>query len=822
MHLQFLNLIRCGLTAVLVLLAVQSGQSGRHRLAPPNHSFIGLLQHLDTLRDSVHNAQFQSVLRTAPETLKAVRQFARPDLEIRVLLYLGSAQLGNSDYVAALRTLLPAHDLATKYHDFTHLYAIDSNISWVYLEMNDLESAGNFSDQALAAERAAHDYDVRPVISRAFIFALNQDFPHAEALFSEAITYALDHDDISSAASGWYLLGSGYVEAARDASPEARTRFLQKALPAATEAFRLRQTHHLSGLDESLRDLGCIYAGLGDLHSAGVLMDRAVNLMGDPTSTAPLWYFYFWRGWLRSQQGDLARALPDLRSALESARRTDVVPTDDDRVTFESGLAELYSLFIDTGNRLYLQNHNSALKAEIFEASEESRAASLRALVPQPNGWRSRLPVEYALGLSKLQSAERDLLSRPGDEAEREVRTLRASLHNYEVHAGAEQETGRVSALAAARRALTPDTAILTFHLGPHASWLWVISSDQFEVYPLPAKSEIAAAAHRVIQLVHENPAALDQRLADTLFGQLPAAVQSRKRWIIALDQDLFSLPLAALRSHGQFLAEQHSILVTPGVRFLKPAGSDTEVSGPLLGVGDAVYNRADPRWPRGTLFARFSALGDRFRNRQPARPWRLARLSGSGEEVEAALAIWGSGATLTGPSATREGLRRTLDATTGILHLATHVIPAPQLSASTCPRPTVNSSRAGLIVLGLNGAGEPGLLDMRDILLRPVNLHLVVMSGCASGDASAPAASGLMGLTRAWLGAGASGVLATRWPVLDDSGPFFSSFYRHLKANPASGAADALREAQVEMIHSHSYRNRPEYWASYFLIGKV
>jgi CHAT domain-containing protein len=733
-----------------------------------------------------------------------------------VLLLLGSAQLASSAYLPALRTFLPARDLSIRRNDYRHLYVIDGNIAWVYLEMNNLEAAGNFADQAMAAARSAHRYNASLVISRAYIFALNQNFSRAEPLFSEAIFSSLNSGDVESAAYGWHLLASGYSEAARDATPERKIRLLAQALPAATESFRLRQTHHLPQLAESYRDLGRIYAGLGDLRTADVLMDRAIHLMSDPHSIAPLWYFYFCRGWLRVQQGDLVRALPDLRSALELAGRLDVVPTDDDRVTFESGLAELYALFIDSGNRLYLQNHDPALKDEIFEAAEENRAASLRALVPQPNGWRSHLPAEYPGLLASLQSAERELLSLSNQKTQTEVRRLRAALHNEEVHAGSERETGGATALETARRALDSDTAILTFHLGPQASWLWTIAEGQLEVYQLPPKSEMAAAADRLTRSIRANQGWLAESdaLSGMLFDQIPPHVRDRKRWIVALDQDLFSLPIAALRLDGQYLTERHAILLAPSVRLLEPAGSADAIDGPMLGLGDAIYNRADARWS-------VRPFAGWFRRDPTGPPLRLARLSGSGDEVRTALSIWGSGTVLTGENATREKLTEDLDSSTGILHLATHVIPAPQL-ASLIGRPTLNNSRAGLIVLGLDRSGQPGFLDMRDILLRPVKLRLVVMSGCSSGDASALAASGLMGLTRAWLGAGASEVLATRWPVLDDSGPFFASFYRYLKANPASGAADALRAAQVEMIHSDSYRSRPEYWASYFLVGKV
>jgi CHAT domain-containing protein len=806
--------------AALLLLTVQSGRSGDGLWDDSDRSFRAFEQNLDQLTEACNRGDYKGLAEASPGLLHDAAQFKRPDLQTRVLLLLGSGQLAASAYLSALRTFLPARDLSIRRHDYRHLYVIDGNIAWVYLEMNNLEAAGSFADQAMAAAHSAHRYNASLVISRAYIFALNQNFSRAEPLFSEAIFFSLNGGDVESAAYGWHLLAAGYYEAARDAAPDRKFRLLKKALPAAVESFRLRQTHHLPQLAESYRDLGRIYAGLGDLRTASVLMDRAIHLMSDPHSIAPSWYFYFCRGWLRVQKGDLAKALPDLRSALDLAGRLDVIPTDDDRVTFESGLAELYSLFIDAGNRLYLQNHDPALKAEIFEAAEDNRAASLRALVPQPNGWRTHLPAEYPALLTSLQSAERNLLSRSDESTQKEVRRLRAALHNDEVQAGSERETGGATALEIARRALDPDTAILTFHLGPQSSWLWTIAGDEVDVYQLPPKAEMAAAADRLTRSIRANRGWLAESdaLSEMLFRQVPPRIRDRQRWIVALDQDLFSLPIAALRLNGQYLTEQHAILLAPSIRLLEPATSVDPIAGQMLGLGDAIYNRADERWPVHS-FAGWLRR-DPFGGNQ-ANPLRLARLSGSGDEVRTALAIWGSGMVLTGENATREKLTEDLNSRTGILHLATHVIPAPQLSSFT-GRPTLNNSRAGLIVLGLDGSGQPGFLDMRDIILRPVNLRLVVMSGCSSGDASALAASGLMGLTRAWLGAGASEVLATRWPVLDDSGPFFASFYRHLKEHPSSGAADALRAAQVEMIHSNSYRSRPDYWASYFLVGKV
>ena len=81
------------------------------------------------------------------------------------------------------------------------------------------------------------------------------------------------------------------------------------------------------------------------------------------------------------------------------------------------------------------------------------------------------------------------------------------------------------------------------------------------------------------------------------------------------------------------------------------------------------------------------------------------------------------------------------------------------------------------------------------------------------------------MGMTRAWLAAGAHSVVASIWPTADDNGDLFVPFYRHLaglKMEPRTGvAAEALRRAQLEMLRSDFWHARPAYWAAYFVVGK-
>jgi tetratricopeptide (TPR) repeat protein len=599
-----LRVLRHSAAAAVLLAIILLPQSGRTgiRTLKQDQSIQLFTKDLARLKRTVGSADYRLGEREGKRLLAAVPALSRPDLELSTRRYLGASQLGTGRYRDALETLIPARDLAVRRGDFRNLWSIASNIAWVYLEMNNPEAAGRFADQSLAAERACGEFNVRPIISRAFIYAYTADFPPAERLFSEAIDRSLAAGDVSSAASAWNLLGDSYLKAAEDDDAgrpaAARGRLLARAEIAETEAFRLRKLHHLVDLDQSERDLARALAGRGDLRTAGVLMEEAVAAMGDPHSAAPIWFFLRSRGQLRAMRGDLEGALPDLRAALELARRLDVVPTDDDRITFESGLAELYSLFIDTGNRLYLRNHDPQLKAEVFEAAEESRAASLRALVPQPHDWRTRLPAEHGEVLARLQLAERSMVvdAARGSSAAKDsedVHTLRAALHDIESRAGAAEETGSQSALDLARRALDGDSAILAYHLGPGGSWVWSITRETFDVSRLAPKPELTAGAARFRAAIRGSAA---ERICSTCRFRRSCGTAGFSSKIMPF----FSLPASSSRACAPCSPEAPPRLPEEGcwasaMRSITPPTAAGFPAGPLADSGPLFTPRAAP-----------------------------------------------------------------------------------------------------------------------------------------------------------------------------------------------------------------------------------
>ena len=286
-----------------------------------------------------------------------------------------------------------------------------------------------------------------------------------------------------------------------------------------------------------------------------------------------------------------------------------------------------------------------------------------------------------------------------------------------------------------------------------------------------------------------------------------------------SLDEGLFDLPFAALvieeiSGKPVYLIERRNVRMISGAPACGPPGAKKEekVTGAFVGVGDAIYNMADARWP-GQIRA-----GSLLRL-LPGWPWEvhaaapvalgLSRLSGSGPEIEDCAREWNNTTLLfEGRDATRQNVRRAVAARPAVVHFATHILQSRERSTSA------------MIALSLSDAGREELLGPAEIGGWNADAGLVVLSGCSSGAAAVRPGAGLMGLTRAWLMAGARAVVATEWATPDDVGVFFRRFYQQLRHSSSRDPAEALRAAQIEALRSHDWRSQPRFWAAYFALG--
>ena len=145
------------------------------------------------------------------------------------------------------------------------------------------------------------------------------------------------------------------------------------------------------------------------------------------------------------------------------------------------------------------------------------------------------------------------------------------------------------------------------------------------------------------------------------------------------------------------------------------------------------------------------------------------------------------------------------------IVHFATHGV--------------VNSDRPSLSALILSlvderGARQNGYLRLHDIYNMRLDADLVVLSACQTALGKEIKGEGLVGLTRAFIYAGAPRVVASLWQVNDlATAELMKKFYRGMLQQRLRPAA-ALRAAQIEMSHDPRWKS-PYFWAGFVLQGE-
>jgi CHAT domain-containing protein len=145
------------------------------------------------------------------------------------------------------------------------------------------------------------------------------------------------------------------------------------------------------------------------------------------------------------------------------------------------------------------------------------------------------------------------------------------------------------------------------------------------------------------------------------------------------------------------------------------------------------------------------------------------------------------------------------------IVHFATHGITDsdhPELSG---------------IILSLvneNGAKEDGYLRLHEIYNLKLPAELIVLSACESGVGKELKGEGLIALTRGFMYAGATRVVASLWKV--DSAAtaaLMSEFYKEMFTNAKKPVA-ALRAAQLSMSTQPRWHD-PYFWAGFVIQGE-
>lgn len=471
---------------------------------------------------------------------------------------------------------------------------------------------------------------------------------------------------------------------------------------------------------------------------------------------------------------------------------------------------------------------------------------------------QKKKPSELESDLEKLQTEF--------DNIENQIRT--ASPRYASLTAGQPLSLGEVQ-----QRVLDEQTILLEYSLGSEASYLWAVTRSSAAIYKLPARPALDKLAIDLrAQLI---PAKLQRRIVGidvmedsqrglgvsaTPFAEDAAAFVAassalykaviepassmigEKRLLVAADGALSYVPFEALvkspesadYSSAPYLIKSNEIVYTPSASVMGAirAQQTTRADRAILIVADPVFNSADTR-ARGATAP--SVAGTRGLGIQSAltdvsgkdasgtaetakmQGLPLARLGGTRAEAEQILKLAkasGSQADLwLDLEASEENIEARDISKYRILHVATHGL----LNAE---RPQFS----GLVLSLIGNKNEDGFLRTDEVFNLRLGSPLVMLSACETGLGKEKRGEGVMGLTRAFMYAGAPTVGVSLWSVADKStADLMSDFYKRLlaqpSASPASTASASMRDAQLAMIAGKKY-SAPFYWAPFVLVG--
>jgi CHAT domain-containing protein len=338
--------------------------------------------------------------------------------------------------------------------------------------------------------------------------------------------------------------------------------------------------------------------------------------------------------------------------------------------------------------------------------------------------------------------------------------------------------------LSVMQRSLGPDQAVIDYVVLDSAVAALVITDRGVVLQRLPVRADtlrsrveglLSRLAPRIGTRVDTAHSFFDVALAERLYADLLAPLErvlaDRTRLVIVADGPLHLLPLDALVSattpQVTYAVDRYEITVVPSLAALGESRAAT-LAGPVVAVAGPGLEGTEPE---------LAALGVAFGSR--------------GVNV------------LRGDRAS-ESQVRLMAPTAGLLHFAAHARP--------------NDAEPSYARLTLAPTGDDdGQLHAYEIETLHLPGTLVVLSACETGAGRLLAGEGVLSLSRAFLRAGASGTVATLWPVGPATADLMGAFYPAL----ARGEAPAAALRQAKLVLRQGEWASPFHWAGFTLVAR-
>ena len=766
------------------------------------------------------------------------------------LISLSFVEFRRADWETCIGLLSQAYPMVDEQAEPMQMGRIASTLGASFIENGSPEMAVLQYQKALELYQKVQD----PIaVSYAFVglgrsYLLSGDLTQATSSLEQALE--LVKKDKLGPAPVLELLGRVHIERGEHA---AALRDLDSALKIYTETGNSKEAARVRVW------LGRAYESKGLPDQAKVYYGEALKTFISKQDRVNQSSTYYALGKLEMKLRDYDAASAHLRQSIdvtEGMRRGST--SADLMAAFSASVQERYEAYVECLMKQDEKHPTRGFAVKAFETSELGRARTLSEmlLAMQSNlapGVDPKLAAQQkslqqmlqqketdrltllarAVGPEKLKTVEDEIASLEG-EYQKVNETIRSRFPAYdEISRPTAWDLRRIEETVLA----DDDAVLLEYILGAENSYAWTVSRNEFKSYKLGPQKNVNAAVRRVYELLSNSPQSGNEGELEKAIAALSklvvapvAGALNRNRIIVVADGPLNYIPFQLLldaSTNNEPLIAKYEIVNVPSASILGQLRHEKQQrrrgTKMLAAFGDPVFASNYAQFKdanAGEILATISHLTPKWQH-----AWRDIELEGdkfnpndiqpllfSKRELTNLTEIAGPGSMVArGFEASRETLESLDLSQYSILHFATHGL-----------LDTKRPEHSGFFLSMIDATGRPqdGFITMQDVYRLRAPVDLVVLSACRTGLGKDVRGEGLIGLTRGFMYAGASSVVASLWRVDDEAtAELMKNFYTNMLVK-GMRPAEALRSAQNALRQNPQWQS-PHFWAGFILQGE-
>ncbi len=799
----------------------------------------------DLARIHWYISQYHEAILYANQALELEKLLGKKSGQASNLIYIGIGYAELGDYSKALELYQSARDLYAEIGDKGAEGICLGNLAGLYVRLGNEHKALTLYEQSIKVlSKLSSGWDkVRAncIGQSGAAYELLSDFPKALEQYQHALQILRPIKTAGHQVTE-FLRKIGSVHLQLEDYSQAKVYYEQahkinvNIMVEANHAYNLLNSGNLS-------------LAIGELSNAEKQFKGALEIGNKIKEIELIWNAQAGLANAYLKQGKYNKALDNFKNAVETVENVrGKLKLAEEKAGFFKDKIAIYADLINLLAELHYQYPNNGYDVEAFRYAERAKARTLLDIVYQGRLFHNitEIPSEFKqkflINEKELENKHLDLSQELANQEDLRDQKLIFSLNN-EIEALQRENAQLLKEIKEKypsyynltnptlltiddiqSEILSNNQVLIEYFLSDKHIYVWAFTKEKLHfstidltrkelenrlanISPIFQREKVAAAVqidHRWANIRSDLLYELYQILVKKPLADLlkPGMVLN-----IIPDDILYYFPFEILvtnfsQDKVEYLIEKHPISYTSSASLLNPKLHRTKkTEKDLLAFGNPDFgskqNKGILEWLSSLKTVKSILRGDSFA------PLPYAEL-----EVKSIAENFTDAAIFIGNDATETRLKE-MAGNYKFIHLATH-----NLADDTQPM-------YSKIILAQTGEeSEDGFLQTYEVYNLKLNADLVVLSGCNTGLGKLSRGEGLIGMTRAFLYAGASNLVVSLWPVNDEStAELMRYFYENLKKGV--GKKSALQNAKVKLIHSNDWKRNPFYWGAFVLRGE-